>query len=345
MQVQIRRATVADAAEIHRAEVAAFRELYRRYRDAASPAIRTVGEIAARFEVAEIDHWLFELRGEVIGAVRVVRQAENVCYLSSLCVVPEYQALGVGRLMMEELEGKYPKADRWTLQTIKQEERLCRFYEKLGYTRMEKPEKDLQPGMSLVWYEKVLREKVVREAKEKSLRQRIFEENGGVVFSVLLGVVLLLAIYLTMSMFIGAEPLRITTTTAQPSESNGEYVYTTTYEEKYPYTPHIIVMVLVLIGMGVHEVYLVRQAWKCDVRSMTGVMTAARTAYSSVYYRLRRYNTPYYLITVEDTDGWEHELKMSLGLWNARRVDLLVRREVTVIVVGENTVVDLCAVE
>lgn len=51
------------------------------------------------------------------------------------------------------MEALYPEAAHWELDTIKQEPKLCHLYEKLGYRQTGK-EEELQPGMTIVFYEK-----------------------------------------------------------------------------------------------------------------------------------------------------------------------------------------------
>jgi len=156
MKIELVRASVEDATEIHRIQVLAFAELYERYRDHDSnPANETVEQVAARFKVPDMEHWFFRKDGKNIGMVRVIPMPENVCYLSSICVVPQYRGQGLGKLAMAELEAQYPEAARWSLSTIKQEQSLCRFYETLGYTCLG-DYRELQEGMMLVRYEKVL---------------------------------------------------------------------------------------------------------------------------------------------------------------------------------------------
>lgn len=89
-----------------------------------------------------------------IGFVRVC-EFGSTCRVSPLCILPEYQRKGYGRLAMEELERQYPRAETWTLETIAQEEGLCRFYESLGY-RPTGTAEHLQPGMDIQRYEKTV---------------------------------------------------------------------------------------------------------------------------------------------------------------------------------------------
>ena len=168
MKIEIVRAMVEDAPELHRVQVAAFTELYARYRDMANPAIRTVEEVAARFKEQETDHWAIKLERKIIGFARVERRAKNICYLASMCIEPDYQCRGYAIPVLRSVEKQYPKTNKWTLQTIKQEAKLCYLYENLGY-RATGIEKELQPGMTLASYEKAYDKRI--DLSEKQLRK------------------------------------------------------------------------------------------------------------------------------------------------------------------------------
>lgn len=55
---------------------------------------------------------------------------------------------------MLEMEKLYPQAKTWELDTILQEESLCRLYEKRGYFRTGEYRR-IQEGMDLVRYRKI----------------------------------------------------------------------------------------------------------------------------------------------------------------------------------------------
>ena len=54
---------------------------------------------------------------------------------------------------MKCIEEAYKNISRFTLDTIKQEKKLCYLYEKLGYLRTGK-EEQLHDNMTIVFYEK-----------------------------------------------------------------------------------------------------------------------------------------------------------------------------------------------
>ena len=56
---------------------------------------------------------------------------------------------------MQVAEKCYPKAKVWELDTILQEESLCRLYERLGYQRTGKT-KRIKDGMDIVFFEKII---------------------------------------------------------------------------------------------------------------------------------------------------------------------------------------------
>ena len=52
-----------------------------------------------------------------------------------------------------EIEKIYPQTVHWTLDTIKEEAKLCHLYEKMGY-RTTGQEECIQQNMTIVFYEK-----------------------------------------------------------------------------------------------------------------------------------------------------------------------------------------------
>ena len=67
---------------------------------------------------------------------------------------PDFQDQHLGQKAVLELENNYPNVVKWTLDTILQEEKLCHFYEKLGYVDTGIREK-IKDGMDIVFYEKL----------------------------------------------------------------------------------------------------------------------------------------------------------------------------------------------
>ena len=119
------------------------------------------------------DYYLILAKGHQIGAVRVQRLPENVCRVSPIFILPAFQGKGYAQAAMEALEEMYPQAEAWRLDTIKEEAKLCHLYEKLGYRRTGQ-EEVLQPGMTIVYYEK---QKRAESLKLKGQDIHIIPEN------------------------------------------------------------------------------------------------------------------------------------------------------------------------
>ena len=155
MALTLKIATALDCPKIHEIQVKAFGPLLEKYQDVeTNPAAETLERIVQRFEQSFTDYFLICLDGQYIGALRVCNYGD-VCRLSPICILPEYQGNGYAQQAMRQAEALYPGAIKWTLETILQEDGLCRLYEKIGYVRTGEV-KPLKPDMDLVYYEKKL---------------------------------------------------------------------------------------------------------------------------------------------------------------------------------------------
>ena len=99
------------------------------------------------------DYYFIRAEGRPIGAARVQRLPEDACRVSPIFILPAFQGKGYAQAAMRALEELYPQARTWRLDTIREEAKLCHLYEKLGYRRTGR-EEILQPGMTIVYYEK-----------------------------------------------------------------------------------------------------------------------------------------------------------------------------------------------
>ena len=155
MKVSLKAATVDDAADIHRMQIACFRPMLDKYQDHDhSPAAEALSAVEDRCRQPDSDYYFIMLDAANIGAVRVVTlTAEGRCRVSPIFVLPEFQGKGIAQAAFAELERLHAPARGWILQTIAEETGNCHLYEKLGYHRCGVP-KEIRPGMHLVSYEK-----------------------------------------------------------------------------------------------------------------------------------------------------------------------------------------------
>ena len=151
--VHLRKATENDLRKIHYIQVRSFAQLLLKYEDFdSSPAAEGMEDICQRFRQPFTDYYLIVLDDQEIGMLRVCNFGEH-CRLSPICILPEYQGRGYAQQAIALMEGLYPQANLWQLDTIAQEQKLRHLYEKLGYRRIEKTER-IKEGMELVYYEK-----------------------------------------------------------------------------------------------------------------------------------------------------------------------------------------------
>ena len=152
--IELKKAGPRDCGAIHVMQVEAFAELLEKYGDTSTnPGAEPLERIEARMAQDATDYYLILAKGHQIGAVRVQRLPENVCRVAPIFILPAFQGKGYAQAAMEALEEMYPQAEAWRLDTIKEEAKLCHLYEKLGYRRTGQ-EEVLQPGMTIVYYEK-----------------------------------------------------------------------------------------------------------------------------------------------------------------------------------------------
>jgi ribosomal protein S18 acetylase RimI-like enzyme len=120
-----------------------------RYNDfSLPPLLQTLQEITADF-----DDQLFlktVVDGKIVGSVRGYIQ-KGTCYVGRLIVHADFQDRGMGTRLMDEIESRFPKAERYELFTGQLSAKPLHLYEKRGYKpfRIEK----IHEGLTLVYLE------------------------------------------------------------------------------------------------------------------------------------------------------------------------------------------------
>lgn len=153
--MKIVRATVSDAADILAIQKEAFvpEAIISGSMDI-PPLTQTLNDLIREFD--DYDAFKAVVDNQIIGAVRGNVQ-EDTGHVSRLMVSLAYQNQGIGRQLMETLEGHFKSNDqvkRLTLFTGKQCQKSVSFYEKLGYN-IYKEDHDMQ-AVALVFMEKYL---------------------------------------------------------------------------------------------------------------------------------------------------------------------------------------------
>lgn len=150
MTFQIETAGVEDAEELLALQKLAYREPAERYSDFGIPpmiqTLEQMGEdLASHLYLKAVED------GRIAGAVRG-RCEDGTCYVGRLIVHPDSQGRGLGQRLLDELEGRFPEAERYELFTGHLDSKNLRIYDKCGYREFRRePQHD---RLTLVYLEK-----------------------------------------------------------------------------------------------------------------------------------------------------------------------------------------------
>ncbi len=80
------------------------------------------------------------------------RMEGSTCHIGRLAVHPRLQRRGIGNRLTRELEGRFPRAERYELFTGHKSEGNLRLYRRLGYEVVD--EREFSPRVRLVYLRK-----------------------------------------------------------------------------------------------------------------------------------------------------------------------------------------------
>ena len=153
--ISLRKAQRNEVDALHRIQLTAFRALLDKYQDLdTNPGAEGIERIVERYDQEYTNYYFIQHNDTIIGMIRVC-DFGDICHVSPICILPEYQGNGYAQKAMLLAEKQYPNAHKWKLDTIRQEQKLCYLYEKLGYVKTGK-QKHVQEGMDLVYYAKII---------------------------------------------------------------------------------------------------------------------------------------------------------------------------------------------
>lgn len=154
MKISLKQAKTEDCIQIYEMQIKSFKDLLNKYKDySTNPGAETIERIEQRMAQPFTDYYFISLGDENIGAIRIVSLEENTFRISPMFILPEHQGKGFAQQAILEAELRYPQAEHWELDTIKQETKLCYLYEKMGYKPTGKEEK-IQDDMTIIYYRK-----------------------------------------------------------------------------------------------------------------------------------------------------------------------------------------------
>lgn len=151
MRTVIEKAVVTDAAEILSLQKIAYlseAEIYEDY--SIEPLVQTIESLEQQFN----NHIVLKaiIDNILIGSVRACVENETT-YVGKLMVHPNFQRLGIGTLLMKDVE-KHCVTNRYELFTGSKSVNNIRLYEILGYRVFDR--KMFDDKLGLVWMEKIL---------------------------------------------------------------------------------------------------------------------------------------------------------------------------------------------
>lgn len=130
MNIAIDRSTIEDIDALIDVRNRSFQEDCVRYGDC--PGYGHTRESMRR--VIEDNHsYIIQCEGKTIGDISVRDRGDGRFSLGCLCVVPEYENIGIGSRAMAFLDEAFPQAVHWSLETPADKLRNHHFYEKHGY--------------------------------------------------------------------------------------------------------------------------------------------------------------------------------------------------------------------
>ena len=166
--VTITEATPADAEEIIAVQRLAFASQGELYSTCdIPPLVETSDDLRADFEKSVVLKAVADGRdhgragGRIVGSVRGRPKEEDACFVARLAVLPDLQDRGIGSLLMNEIEARFPTVARFELVTGHRSEKSLHLYRKLGY--LPARTKAVSDRITLVFMEKAARRGSRRE--------------------------------------------------------------------------------------------------------------------------------------------------------------------------------------
>ena len=128
----IDKAERCDLPEILRVQKAAFFPIAALlHKDTLPPLNYTLSDTEADYAKQLI--LKYTLDGRIAGSVRAYLDAQNICRIGKLVVLPAYQGRGIGKALMHTIHDHFSSCAAFELFTSKNIAYIVDFYQRLGY--------------------------------------------------------------------------------------------------------------------------------------------------------------------------------------------------------------------
>ncbi|CDM70021.1 Hypothetical protein CM240_2904 [Clostridium bornimense] len=153
MMITIRKANKEDAKKLKEVSDKAFLSDYVKYGECPGYG-QTIEKICTTIVDPKRDVFAILCDGEVVGKISVVKENRERNYLGCLCIIPEYENLGIGQKAMRYIENYYKCIKSWYLVTPADKLRNHYFYKKCGYSITGK---QMDGKVEVVTFEKIIK--------------------------------------------------------------------------------------------------------------------------------------------------------------------------------------------
>ncbi len=131
----------------------AYKPLFDKYHDTnTSPYLESKEAVLEKYTRPGTSGYVFLDKEVPVGAVRIIARGD-ICKVSALAVLPEYQNRGIAQAALKEIESIHSGCKCWILDTILEEKGNCHLYEKLGYVKIGEP-RVVNDHLTLINYKK-----------------------------------------------------------------------------------------------------------------------------------------------------------------------------------------------
>lgn len=154
--IKLEKASIENAAEIHKMQVNAFAVLLKKYQDLdTNPGNDTMEKVVSKLERVDTKYYFIKYDNKNVGIIHIKQIEPAIMNLKTFFVLPEYQGKGIAQMAIKKIEEIHAEVKEWRLDTILQENGNCYLYEKMGYVKTGET-KHIKDGMDLVYYVKKL---------------------------------------------------------------------------------------------------------------------------------------------------------------------------------------------
>ena len=157
MDLQLVKADERDATDLFAIQQKAFKPLLEKYKDYdTNPANETLDKMIKRLQNASSIFYKIIFKNQLVGGINVLwREGTHEYKISPMFISPDYQGNGIAQETLRRVESFHPLAISWELATIKEENRNCHLYEKLGYVQTGALRK-INENTTLIFYKKMV---------------------------------------------------------------------------------------------------------------------------------------------------------------------------------------------